>query len=476
MRSVCLAVVAATSILTPSVMLGAMELMSANVTAGQNLEALASIKLSTAAPSGGLLITLTSNDPSMLLLSMRPDRAGSRTIDIKVPEGLSVSTEFFVQALGNSGTVTYTASAPGYESSTGTVTLGRSAILIASPFGFGKPLPTTAGTLTSRIRVSSALLDSTGNPASEQLVRGGLSVMVDVTSSSAAVGTMAASPLTIDGGSSNAATEFQPVSPGETTLAVNVPPGFSTPAKFAMVTVEVRPPGMAITTEVTIGQNLELPGTLVLGRPAPLGGVAVTLASSDPSLLLLSTGLTSPGSKSITITIPAGGRSTSYCLQALGNSGTATYTVNATGYLGRTGKVTLTPSGVFLGVFGPPDEAEYFRQESADVPHGFVVKLSGRRSMPVTAYTTQLDPIHHRGADVTLQPLRAGLSLQVTLKNSNPTIGTIASTVTIPGGSGEALAGEFTALEAGSTIISVVTPEGFTTAGNSTSFKAVVLP
>jgi hypothetical protein len=232
---------------------------------------------------------------------------------------------------------------------------------------------------------------------------------------------------------------------------------------------------MAIIDELTIGENLEVGGTALLGRPAPPGGVALTMISSDPSLLLLSTGLTSPGSKSITITVPEGGRSVSYCLQALANSGTAMYTVSATGYLGRTGKVNLAPSGVFLGVFGPPDEAEYFRQESADVPHGFVLGLSGRRSMPLTVYTTQLHPINHRGADVTVQPLRAGLSLQVTLKNSDPAIGTLAPSVTIPGGSGEAVA-EFTALEAGSTVVSVATPEGYTTAGNSTAFKAVVRP
>ena len=476
MRSICLAAVAAGSILTFSAMLAAVELMPANVTAGQNLETPANIELSAAAPNGGLLITLTSSDPSMLLLSMRPDSAGSRTINIRVREGLSVSPEFFAQALGDSGTVTYTASAPGYESSTGSVTLGRSAILIASPFGFGKPLPTAAGALPSRIKVYSALLDSAGNLASEQPVRGALSVMVNVTSSSAAVGTITASPLTIDGGSSNAATEFQPVSSGETTLAVNVPPGFSAPAQFAIVTAAVRLPSMTIIDEITIGENLEVPSNLRLGRPAPPGGVKLTLTSSDPSLLLLSTGSTSRGSKSITITIPAGGRGAGYCLQALGNSGMATYTVSAPGYLGRTGKVTLAPSGVFLGIYGPPDEAEYFRQESADVPHGFMLNLSGRRSMPLTVYTTQLDPIHHRGADVTLQPLRAGLSLRVTLKNSDPTVGKISSTVTIPGGTGEALVGEFTALKAGSTIISVVTPEGFTTSGNSTSFKALVLP
>jgi len=458
-----------------SVMLGAMELMSANVTAGQNLEAPASIKLSTAAPSGGLVITLTSNDPSSLLLSMRPDGAGSATIGIKVREGLSVSPEFFVQALGNSGTVTYTASAPGCESSIGTVTLGRSAILIASPFGFGKPLPTAAGAPPSRIKVYSARLDSAANLASEQAVRGGLSVMVDVTSSSTEVGTIPASSLTIYGGYSNAATEFQPVSPGETTLAVNVPSGFSTPAQFALLTVAVRPPGLTIINEVTIGENLEVPGTLVLGRPAPSGGVTVTLTSSDPSLLLLSAGSTIPGSKSITVTIPAGGRSTGYCLQALGNSGTATYTVSAPGYLGRAGTVTLAPSGVLLGIVGPPDEAEYYHQESAEVPHGFVLNLAGRRSMPLTAYTAQLHPVHHRGADLTVQPLRAGLSLQITLKNSNPAVGTIVSPVTILGGSDEGLA-EFTVSEAGSTVISVATPEVLTTSGNSTSFKALVLP
>jgi hypothetical protein len=123
-------------------------------------------------------------------------------------------------------------------------------------------------------------------------------------------------------------------------------------------------------------------------------------------------------------------------------------------------------------MLGAPDEAELFRKEAAEEPHGFVARLS-QRMMPMTVYTAQLHPLHHRAADITVQPLRAGLSLEVTLKSSNPAVGTIGSPVTIRAGSekGQTL---FTALSPGSTVISVATPDGFTTSGNATSMIVIV--
>ena len=45
----------------------------ANMAVGSNLQAPATIKLSEPAPEGGLEVTITSEDPSRLKLSRRPD-------------------------------------------------------------------------------------------------------------------------------------------------------------------------------------------------------------------------------------------------------------------------------------------------------------------------------------------------------------------------------------------------------------------
>jgi hypothetical protein len=228
---------------------------------------------------------------------------------------------------------------------------------------------------------------------------------------------------------------------------------------------------LAITQDATVGENLQCPGVVSLGQPAPEGGLIVTLTSENPAQLLLSTNPGVLGSKSITVTVPAGAARAGYILQALANSGTATYTASAPGYKSRTATVELAPSGVLIGYHQPPDETELARKESADRLHGLLTNLSAKE-LQFTIYTAQLDPLTHRGADITVQPLRPGLSITVRLKSSNPSVGTIASPVTISGAS--STSADFKLLSAGTTVVSVDTPPGFTTPANATSFEAIV--
>jgi len=455
---------------------GGTGLVPSQVTVGQNLEAEATVAMYTPAPAGGMLISLTSNDPSRVLLSTAPDAVGLPSIAVRVSPGFVLSPVFYVQGLANSGVITYTASAPGYGSATGKVTLASSGIVIAGPAKLGNPIRSTVGRLPTRapeVAVYSAQLDSSGNFVVAQPIRGGSSATVNVTNSNPEVGTIAASRLTIVAGSVSATTPFEFRRIGETTLSVDVPAGFRLPAQFTTVKATVSAPKLAVTEQIFIGANLEIKGAVLLGAPAPDKGVAVTLTSADPRRLLLSTSATVPGSKSITITIPAGGTNGQYYLQALAASGTVTYTAEGPGYDSHTGTIKLAPSGVVLaGPSGPPDEAEILRPESPLRPGGFFTSVGGTHTA-IIVFTVYLDPTTHRGADITVQPLRAGTSLTVALKNSDPAIGTAADTVTIAGGSDQ---GEthFTPLAVGSTVLSLITPEGFTTASNSTTLKAVV--
>jgi hypothetical protein len=123
-----------------------------------------------------------------------------------------------------------------------------------------------------------------------------------------------------------------------------------------------------------------------------------------------------------------------------------------------------------MGFTGPPDEAEVFRDDAAEREHGIVMDLS-EGSKIFTLYMERLTPATHRGADITVQGLRLGKSVAVELESSDPAVGTIESPVTLQ----EIQAsGKFTALSVGKTVITVKTPEGFTAAGNSTSFVVIV--
>jgi hypothetical protein len=450
-------------------------LLPSSATVGAYLEATATVNLDEAAPSGGLQITLTSNNPSQLQLSVKPNEPGSTSITVIVFEGFRRSPEFYVQGLANSGLATYTASAPGLTSGEATVTLLLSSIVIGGPLGLGKAsFLTTTGSGPSVISVHSVAIDLSGNYVA-QSIAGGRTVNVKISSSDESVGTIVAPEMTIVSGSGRARTEFRPVEPGNTRLTVGVPPGFTAPPRFDAVSAIVKLPGIGITDGATVGQNLQITGVVSLGALARDGGVQVTLASDDPRRLLVSQTATANGSSAITITIPEGRNNASYYLHSLGSSGMATYTATAPGYSRRIGTVSLAPSGVV--VVGPLTlpEGQLLRSDAAGGArqHGFVTSLRAGSPTPLSVYTVQLDPTSHRSADISIQALRPGMSVTVNLKSTNSSVGTVVSPVTIEAGSDHG-ATAFTPLAAGSTVISLLTPEGFVESRNDTTLKAIV--
>jgi hypothetical protein len=467
----------ALTVLTTLAALGAAPALTpGSVTVGNNLQTYTTVAFSEPV-SADLELTLTSSDPSRLLLSKTPDVAGSPSITLKVRARFRESPEFWIHGLADTGQVNYTASAPGFETKTAPVTLTPSGIVLIGPNGAAVPeFITTPRGLPLRIKLHSVRLDAALNFVEQQYIRGGLSLDIKVTSSDGRVGAVATSPVNMGAAGDTAITEFKAASAGKTTLAVVQPAGFRAPNKLNSLVATVRTPGIAAANEMTIGQNLQLAAAVSLGEPAPEGGITITLTSSDPVKLLLSTAATEEGKASIKINIPGGGVSAHYYLQALGCSGTVTHTASAPGYISRTGTLTLAPAGVIIALpeHGPPDEAEVLRPESAGGHQNmFVALLSERKPTPLVVYTAFVDPVTHRAADITVEQLRAGLTLTVDLKSADPAVGTVASKVTIQGGS-ERTTTPFTPLKAGKTVISVATPEGFTKPSNATELLAIV--
>jgi hypothetical protein len=470
------------SFLTPAVILGQSVpnvapsvntdgLTVSAVTVGQNLEAVSKIRLNRPVPAEGLEVTVKSENPSLLLLSADAATAGSESVVFKLRPGFNSTPEFYVQGLAKSGTATYTASAPGFGSATGTANLAPSGVIIAGPAGFGLPgFQTSLRGAKVHLKIYSALLDSALNYVAFQPVAGGSPVNFTISSSNPAVGGVPAEGLELRPGTSTITTLFKPAALGETTLALNTPANFSVPAKLASVIATVALPTFAIPNGIMIGKDLQAGAAVGLGQAAPPEGVELTLTSGDPSKLLIASSASEKGSGSLVMKVPGGSFGASVFLQALDNSGKVTYTASAPGYQTRSAEVLLEESGfVIAGPLSFPHSG--FKREP-----GFYTSLAGHVKTAITVYSAYLDPETHRTADVTVQPLRAGISVTATITNSKPEAGSMRDMKIVVNGGTDEGHSEFTPLSPGQTILSLVTPEGFSTSANSTYLRVTVTP
>ncbi len=439
---------------------------------GRNLEAFTSIRLSPPAPAEGLAVTVTSGDPARLLFAAVPDAAGTGSLTLKVDGQYPETPDFYLQAFGESGSVGYTVSAPGYETAHGKVLVTPSTIMLRGPFRSHK-FQTSLGTPV-RITLTAARVDQGGKAGPEQPIAGGLKATVRLSTSDGRVGQPTQPTVVLGGGEVTAVTGFEPAGAGSTDLTATIPTGFTTLPESASLTAIVDLPGIGITGYISIGKDLQATGYVLLGEPAPRNGLDVTLTSADPKRIVLSAREDQPGSGSITLHVSPGESRAPYSIQALSDSGTATYTATAAGYRPRTANVTLAPSGVMVvwEPYGAPDEAAVLRPLTID-PRPFTVPLLPHKATPLAVWTVYLDPVTHRGADMTAQRLRPGISPIVELTSSNPSVGKVTRDLVL-NGAFEPMVTEFTPLETGQTVISVSTPPGFATPSNATSVTATV--
>ena len=430
------------------------------LTVGNGLETSTQITLNGAAPAGGNLpVTLTVADPSKLLLSVTGKDAGSSSItcgaDFKncvfVQPGANRTQDFFIYGLATSGTTTFTASAPNFGSVTVTVTLGPSGAILSGPNGVGVNFLTATNSPASTLTVFSALLDAGLNFVAVQAMAGNSSMSVTVTSSNTAVGTIVSSPVTISAGNPSATTSFQPATSGSSTLAANAA-GFSVPVSKASLTVTVATPAFALTDGITVGQNGEEQGTVIIGQQAGPSGQDVTLTSNSAQLLLSATAA-GAGKASITVTIPPNSNNTTFFIQVLGNIGNVTYTAAATGFANKTASITQVPSG--LVVFAP-FQLPFFTTTVGAGPTAFIVGFA---------------QLNADGSFNALEQVAGGMSATANLTSSNTGVATISSQATISGGSSSNTA-TFTPVAAGSTTISITN----TTATTNNSVSATVNP
>jgi hypothetical protein len=249
---------------------------------------------------------------------------------------------------------------------------------------------------------------------------------------------------------------FHPLAPGITQIGLVTPPGFTTPAALGQISATVVQPAILVGGG-TVGKDLQ--GVLVgiLGAPAPAGGLTVTITSADSSKVLLSTAPTSVGSASIEVLVnPATTLVPAFHVQALDETGTVELTASAPGFASGSSTVSLVPSGFIIN---SPSSIS-------------TTTLSSDTTVVVAS--TRLDPATHASAGA--QPIRAGLSVDVELTSSDPSVGAITvSPLTFGPNQGSRMSA-FHPLAPGITQIGLVTPPGFTTPAALGQISATVVP
>ena len=351
-----------------------------------------------------LTLRLESSDPSKLLLSRFGTTTGTAVLEIAVPSGASQVT-FVAQAIeGATGNVTVTASAPGFGSDQGTMTIVRPVLEIINI-----ETNIAASSANQDFRVRAMLPNSN---IIQQARFGGGGFPITLTSSN---GT--AAHIAVGGGSTGAsvsaeipegafATPFSgdnslfvdPRSPGATTVAVA--------SEFAAgdsEQVQITGAGLTILGD-TVGGGLQVSGRVTLPTGAH-GGVTVTVTSSDPSKVrLINTNGTS-GSTSITIPVGNGSTNAFFYVQGVrGATGTATLTATATGFASDDATIRVVqPAIELLGLF----EGQRISIQSGDWP------VRARVGIPAAS-----------GPGLEPQDLAIGTTpLSVSLTNSNTTAG-----------------------------------------------------
>ncbi len=415
------------------------------VTTGAGLETSSSFSLPVAPPVP-TLVTVTSNDPTVAVLSMTATGIGSASLpfpNITAAQGFSI----YVQGV-KVGTTTLTVTAVGYTNGAINVTVDPSGFVIYSPGNF----TTTTFSTPTNVVIRPAILNpgslTLNNYAQLSSLNGAMSVPVTSTSTTTGVTTVGTvtSPLVFNGGDTTQSSSFQPVAAGTTTISVGTPNvivggtnlfSTPTPSSATQITATVTANPINAGGPVTTGVFLETTASFSLSQAPPVP-TTVTVTCDTPLVATISTGATIFGSA--TTTFPNVTAAQGFTIYVQGQkTGTATLTISATGYTSATIAVTVDPSGF---VFYSPGN---FSTTTFSTPTSIVIRpaILNPGSLTLLNYA-QLNP----GISTVSVPLTSG----------TPSVGSITTSPLVFSAGDTTESSSFQPLAAGTTALALGTP------------------
>ncbi len=419
-------------------------------TVGYDIEQYANFYLPVA-PSNPTTVTVTSNDPTVAIISTSNTVVGQKTLMFPNTTSTFIAS-VWVQGL-KVGTTTLTISAPGFESGTETITVLPTGFVYYGTPNYSTTTYSTA--TTSTIYPVPLNPDGTVYNYAWYINPGSAPISIPITSGTPATGTVT-SPVIFHPNDSQQSYTFQPVAAGTSVLTIGTPPaGFAVASQYQSLTVTVTTPAIAISGTTT---GVKLLNTIALGLPvSPPTGHPVTVAvtSSDPTVATVSNLSTVVGTASTTYpNIASTGVGTLYVQGQ--KPGTVTLTMSAPGYTSGTATVTVRPSGFFIYYYNTISTTTFSAPTQVNI------------------YAADLDPTTLSLDDAFL-PFNPGIApITVSLTNSTPATGTLsANSVTFAAGSSSANV-QFQPVAAGTTTITVVNPTGFSTSPQAQTDVATV--
>ena len=278
-----------------------------------------SFSLSDPAPAGGLVVSLTSSDPTLLTVPATVTVLAGNASGVYQANGIAPTS---------TAPVTITASATGWGGSTTTETVN-------TPTFYFSSVPSSQTTLSAPATIY-AYTNTPGCGIYCDYFSSATSVTFTVNSATAGIVTVA-SPVSASPGTYYLTTTLgTPTAPGSYTITASAT-GFTSATS---TTTTVTQPTITMNNNSPIGAGLYRNFSVYLSDPAPAGGLVVNLASTDPTILTVPS----------TVTVPAS--STSASFQANGvTPGTVSINATAPGWAGATTTETVaTPTFYFSSV------------------------------------------------------------------------------------------------------------------------------
>ena len=312
-----------------------------------------------ASDHGGVMVTLQSANPSVMLVSPNAATAGTASIDVFVTDGQNQANYYVHGVEGTTGTVQLTVSAPGFTSNAANVTVLTPAFDLS-----GVPTSLTTFSPDDPFQVRLGLPNSlqTGLSVQQAVRSGGATVTATITSSATSVGDLitlpdSTSPVAVGivAGQSQSPNSvaaggvaFNPIAAGTSTLSATIPGFIATDAASADVSVTA--PGISVSA-ATVGAGLQAGSfNAVLGTSAH-GGVTVRLQSANPSVVLVSPDATTAGAAFIDVVVADGQTPASYYVQGVeGTTGVVQLTASAPGFTSNSANITIVQP--WFDIFG----------------------------------------------------------------------------------------------------------------------------
>jgi hypothetical protein len=379
---------------------------------GKNLQTEVPIRMTAPAPPSGAILTVTSTDPSKVLVS-RSNAPGSVSTVLAVAPGARDSQPVYVQALSDSGVVALRVTGAGLAESTITVRLAQANVV----FNTAQTLARAGTPFQAGVQFAIE-----GTAVSFAARAGGPSSRVRIISSDPAVAEPAGE-VTVPGFFA-----VQAKAAGTATLRVETPEGFAGGGSAMPVTVALASVRASCAQGIFLGKDTQL--TCTIESPT---GTAFTATSLHPSLALVSATADAAGAAQATVT-------RSFTVQALASRGTTAIALTAPGVESTRISVVLRP--VRLSAFSTnqsgPNQLRLFPGENS----GFSAQISVAAS--------NSSPIG----------VRAGARMTVATEFSTAGVASITPAQIELNGGESSKAATIRGLAAGTTLLRVRPPEG----------------